>query len=84
MKSCVKNYLSIIFTSLIYNLFLDLEEELFKAKERIIEISLEKDFLYDSVTDLEMQLFESCQIVRKLEKQLRRCKKLRNKCTCHF
>ena len=34
-----------------------LEEELFKTKERIIEISIEKDTLFDSVSGLEKQLY---------------------------
>ena len=33
-----------------------IDEELFKARERIIQISIEKDHLYDSVVDLERKL----------------------------
>jgi hypothetical protein len=34
----------------------DIEEELFNARERIIQISIEKDHLYDSVVDLKQKL----------------------------
>ena len=48
---------------------LDLEEELFKARERIIEISIQKDHLYDSVDGLERQLHLSRKKFKKLQKQ---------------
>jgi hypothetical protein len=53
-----------------------LAEELFKARERIIEISIEKDHYYDSVSDLEKNLHLSRKNFRKLQKQFDNFKKL--------
>jgi len=59
-----------------------LEEELFKARERIIEISIEKDHLYDSVSGIEKQLYWSRKNFRKLQKEHCKLKKLFRKCVC--
>jgi hypothetical protein len=62
-------------------MFLDfLEEELFKWKERVIEISIEKDNLLDSVSDLEKQLILYRKKLRKLEKQFEKLKLIHSKC----
>ena len=57
-----------------------LEEKLFEARERNIEISIEKDFLYDSVSGLERNLHECRKKLRKLQKQFDRLKMLHSKC----
>lgn len=57
-----------------------LEEELFNAKERIIEISISYDHLFDSVSGLEMQLHESRKCLRKLQKQYDQLKKVHSHC----
>ncbi len=56
-------------------------EELFKARERIIEISIEKDHYYDSVSDLEKNLHLSGKNFRKLQKQFDNFKKLHSNCS---
>jgi len=56
-------------------------EELFKARERIIEISIEKDHYYDSVSDLEKNLHLSRKNFRKLQKQFDNFKKLHSNCS---
>ena len=57
-----------------------LEEELFKSRERNIEISIEKDHLYDSVSELEKQLYASRKKFRKLQKQYDILKKAHSNC----
>ena len=57
-----------------------LEEELFKSRERNIEISIEKDHLYDSVSELEKQLYGSRKKFRKLQKQYDILKKAHSNC----
>ena len=46
-----------------------IDEELFKARERIIQISIEKDHLYDSVVDLERKLGVCRYEMKKLQTQ---------------
>lgn len=73
-------------------LFLDcLEEELYKARERIIEISISKDHLFDANFDLEKQLYEWRKKVDKLKKQYQclnkkyeSLKKLHSECRNRF
>jgi hypothetical protein len=70
-----------VFNLILFFIVLDwFEEELFKARERIIEISIEKDHLFDSVSDLEEKLFESRKNFRKLQKQYEKLVKLHSKC----
>ena len=65
----------------IFCLVLDfLEEELFNARERIIEISISKDHLFDSVLGLEIQLHQCRKRLKKLQKQYDLLLKLHNKC----
>ncbi len=61
-------------------LVLDLEEELFKAKERMIEISIEKDHLFDANFDLEKQVHYWQVKFRKLQKQYSLLKKVHDDC----
>jgi len=49
-------------------------------KERMIEMSIEKDHLVDSVSDLVNQLYESRKSYRKLQKQFNQLKKLHENC----
>ena len=56
------------------------EDLLFKTRERIIEISIEKDHLFDSVSGLEKQLYESRKSMRKLQKKYDRLKKSHENC----
>jgi hypothetical protein len=56
------------------------EEELFKTKERIIEISIEKDQLFDSVSDLERQCYLWRKKCKKLQKLYDKIKKVHQKC----
>ena len=73
--------LSIVFEVYFCSSILDLlEEELFKAKERMIEISISYDHLYDSVSGLERQLHESRKCLRKLQKQYNSLKKVHSHC----
>jgi hypothetical protein len=88
MKNYVKSWPNTIFMNLIckFPLFcfiLDLEIALFKARERIIEISIEKDVLFDSVSDLEKSLYLSRKKFRTLQKQFSRYKKMHKNCNCH-
>jgi hypothetical protein len=77
---------------MICNLFLDfLEEELFKARERIIEISISKDHLFDANFDLEKHLYEWQKKFHKLKKQYQclskqyeSLKKLHSECRNRF
>ena len=57
-----------------------LEEELFKAKERVIEISISKDLLFDSVSELEKQLHECRKKLKRLQKHYDNLKLLHSKC----
>ena len=57
-----------------------LVEELFNARERIIEISIAKDHLFDSVSGLERQLYDCRKRLRKLQKQYNRLEKVHSKC----
>ena len=62
-------------------LFLDLlEEKLFNARERIIEISIEKDHLYDSVSGLEKQLDHCRNDFNNLKKKFDHLKRVHSKC----
>jgi hypothetical protein len=61
-------------------LVLDCIEELYMIKERMIEMSIEKDHLVDSVSDLVNQLYESRKSYRKLQKQFNQLKKLHENC----
>ena len=61
---------------------LDLEEQLFRTRERMIEISIEKDNLFDSVSGLEQQLYLSRKNFRKLRKQFFKLKRVHKKCSC--
>jgi hypothetical protein len=61
--------------------FLDfLEEQLYKAKERVIEVSIAHDHLFDSVSDLERQLYECRKKLKKVEKEFDKLKKSHSKC----
>jgi hypothetical protein len=61
--------------------FLDLfEEELFKARERVIEISIAHDHLFDSVSGLERQLYECRKKFKKVVKELNKLKKIHSQC----
>jgi len=60
-----------------------LEEELFKSRERIIEISIEKDHLFDSVSGLELQLHVVRKELRKTKKKLNQLYKLHVNCNCN-
>ncbi len=62
--------------------FLVLEEELYKARERVIEISIEKDTLFDSVSGLERKLYDARKNVKKFKKKLSVLKKLLRNCIC--
>jgi len=62
--------------------FLDMEEELFKTKERIIEISIEKDHLFDSVGELERRLYLCRKELKKVKKKYNRICKLHTQCIC--
>ena len=57
-----------------------LEEELFKAKERVIEISIAKDMLFDSVSGLEKQLYECRKKLKRVQKNYDHLKSLHSKC----
>jgi hypothetical protein len=62
-------------------LFLDLlEEKLFNALERNIEISIEKDHLFDSVSGLERQIGHWRSDYKKLKKQYDKLKRIHSKC----
>ncbi len=65
-------------------LVLDLEEELFKWKERVIEISIEKDRFFDKVSDLEEQLIRSRKKFVKLQKQFEKLKLIHSKCSARY
>ena len=66
---------------MIFLLFvLDLEELLYNARERMIEISIEKDHLFDAVSGLEQQLYLSRKNCRKIQKKLNKLKKVHKKC----
>jgi hypothetical protein len=69
---------------LFFNFVLDaldvMEEELFKTKERIIEISIEKDHLFDANFSLEKQLYESKRDLRKLQQKYKKLSKLHSNC----
>jgi len=61
-------------------LVLDIFEELYRTKERMIEISIEKDHLFDSVSGLENSLYESRKRFKKLQKQYEQLKKIHENC----
>lgn len=57
-----------------------MEAELFKARERVIEISISYDHLYDSVSSLERQLYECRKKLKKVQKNFNRLEKKHSKC----
>ena len=57
-----------------------MEEELFKTKERIIEISISNDNLLDANYSLEIQLHQWRKKYRKLHKLFVSVQKLHSKC----
>ena len=57
-----------------------LEEELFKTRERNIEISIAHDNLFDSVSGLEKQLHECSKKLRSLQKKYNSLEKSHSKC----
>ncbi len=57
-----------------------MEEKLFKAKERIMELSFAHDVLYDSVSGLEQRLHDCRKNCKKLEKKYNALVKLHSKC----
>ena len=57
-----------------------LEVELFKARERVIEISIAHDHLYDSVSGIEKQLYDCRKKLKKLQKQYDQLEKQHSKC----
>ena len=57
-----------------------MEEELFKTKERIIEISISNDNLLDANYSLEIQLHQWRKKFRKLQKLYDCLQKLHSKC----
>ncbi len=59
---------------------LDYEEELFMANERIIQISIEKDHLFDANFELEKQVHYWRVKFRKLQKQYGVLKKVHDDC----
>jgi hypothetical protein len=61
--------------------FLDLKEALYWTRERNIEISIEKDHLFDSVSGLENQLYKCRKSLQKLQKQYDQLKKVHAKCS---
>ena len=64
-----------------FNFVLDrFEEELYCAKERIMQISFEKDELFDSVEDLKRKLID-CRFEKKaLQKQYNHLLKVHSNC----
>ena len=57
-----------------------IDEDLFNARERIIQISCEKDLLFDSVVELKEKLSECRAEKEKLQKQFNALFKLHSKC----
>ena len=63
------------------NFVLDrIEEELFCAKERIMQISFEKDELFDSVQELKRKLCDSRSEKKALQKQYNRLLNVHSNC----
>jgi hypothetical protein len=65
----------------IFLLLLDcLQEQLFRAKERIMELSFGHDVLNDAVFGLEKELYDSLLKYRKLQKKFHALEKLHSEC----